>query len=154
MHDKLESISLQNLTTFCSLRSSHLLLTICKIDSQWELDVWSRAPKASALWQPGGMREVGGGSGEREHRYAYGQFMLTYGKNHHNIIRWLQLKKKFIILSTNLAPSTVILWPWISIQLCKPETSLWTHCPPVAGPPTQPPKWPSHHPASLRCSPL
>jgi len=57
--------------------------------------IWHREPKVSALWQPGGMwrrgrwEEVSGGRG---HMYAYGRFMLLYGKNHHNIIIILQLK--------------------------------------------------------------
>ena len=29
--------------------------------------------------------------------YTYGQFMLIYGKNHHNIVIILQLKKKFFL---------------------------------------------------------
>ena len=32
----------------------------------------------------GGRREVGGG---RRHMYAYGRFVLMYGKNHYNIIK-------------------------------------------------------------------
>ena len=32
-------------------------------------------------------REVGDSLGGREHKSAYGQFMLMYGKNHHNIVK-------------------------------------------------------------------
>ena len=35
------------------------------------------------------MREVGGGIRGRGHMYTYGQFMLLYGKNHHNIVKQL-----------------------------------------------------------------
>ena len=38
-------------------------ITICKIDSQWEFDVWRRASKAGALGQPGeegGVFRIGG----------------------------------------------------------------------------------------------
>ena len=34
------------------------------------------------------------GSGGRGHMYANGQFMLVYGKNHHNFVIILQLKLK------------------------------------------------------------
>ena len=34
-----------------------------------------------------GCGECEGGSGEREHMYAYGRCMLMYGKSHHDIIR-------------------------------------------------------------------
>ena len=39
------------------LREEHwnIYIAICKIDSQWEFDVWCREPKAGALWQPEGM---------------------------------------------------------------------------------------------------
>ena len=81
---------------------------------------------------------MGGGSGEREHRYAYGQFMLTYGKNHHNIIRWLQLKKKN-------SSFYLLIWhpPLLSSGHEYPSSyasqkPLWTHCP----------RWPVH-PLSL-----
>ena len=45
-----------------NLREYHwnINITICKIDSLWEFDVWCREPKAGDLWQPGGM-----GWGER-----------------------------------------------------------------------------------------
>ena len=29
--------------------------TLCEIGNHWEFDAWSRAPKAGALWQPGGI---------------------------------------------------------------------------------------------------
>ena len=35
----------------------------------------------------GVQREVGKGSGGRGHMYAYAQFILIYGKNHHNTIK-------------------------------------------------------------------
>ena len=40
-----------------ALREQHwnIFITICKIDNQCKFDVWRRAPKASALWQPGGI---------------------------------------------------------------------------------------------------
>ena len=34
-----------------------------------------------------------GGSGGRGHMYACGQFMMIYGKNHHNIVNIFQYKK-------------------------------------------------------------
>lgn len=34
-------------------------------------------------------RSVGGGSGWRRYLYAYGQFMLTYSKKHHDIVKQL-----------------------------------------------------------------
>ena len=52
------------------------------------MDAW-------ALQQPGRMDRGGwgvGGSGWGGHTYAYGQFIFTYGKNHHNIVIILQFK--------------------------------------------------------------
>ena len=76
------------------LREQHwnIYITICKIDSQSAFEVWgrARAPKAGALWQPGGMEWGGsweGGSGGKGHKYTYGRFMLLYDKNHHNIVK-------------------------------------------------------------------
>ena len=48
-------------------------ITICKRDSQWEFDVWCRAPKDSALWQPGGVRWGGRWEGgfRREGTHIY-----------------------------------------------------------------------------------
>ena len=69
-------------------------ITICKIDSQWEFDVWCRESKAQALWRPGGIGWGGKwerGSGGRGHVYTRGRFMLMYGKNHCNIAIILQL---------------------------------------------------------------
>ena len=34
-------------------------------------------------------KEERGGFGGRVHVYAYGQFILTYGKNHQNIVKQL-----------------------------------------------------------------
>ena len=34
-------------------------------------------------------REVGGGSGWRGHRYAYGRLILMYGKKHYNVVKQL-----------------------------------------------------------------
>ena len=36
--------------------------------------------------------EVGGETEGRWHRYAYGQFMLMYGRDHHSIAITLQIK--------------------------------------------------------------
>ena len=43
-------------------------------------------------------REVRGGFRIGGHMYTYGQFMLMYGKNHHNIVIILQLNyfRKYI----------------------------------------------------------
>ena len=38
-------------------------------------------------------REVEGGVQDGEHMYTHGCFMSMYGKNHHNIVISLQLKK-------------------------------------------------------------
>ena len=49
-----------------------------------------RAPKAGALEQPRGTEQRErweGGSGWRGHVYAYDEFILIYGKNHHNIVK-------------------------------------------------------------------
>ena len=53
---------------------------------------WLRELKSSALWQPRGLGWGGGGMGgsrRREHMYTYGQFMLMYGRNQHNIVKQL-----------------------------------------------------------------
>ena len=38
-------------------------------------------------WKDGVGREEEGVPAGRRHMYAYGQFMLMYGKNHHNIVK-------------------------------------------------------------------
>ena len=40
-------------------------------------------------WRDGVGREVGGGSGWRGHRYAYGRLILMYGKKHYNVVKQL-----------------------------------------------------------------
>ena len=52
----------------------------------------AREPKASSVttWRDRVGRE--GGSGGREHMFAFGQFMLMYGKKHHIFVIILQLK--------------------------------------------------------------
>jgi len=65
-----------------------IYITICKIDSQREFNVWCREPKARALWQPKGVRWGGrwkGCSRGMGHMYTQCWFMLIYGNNHHNI---------------------------------------------------------------------
>ena len=72
-------------------------ITIGKIDTQWEFAVWPRKPKAGALL----CDNLEGRDGEERRRevqeggdicVSNGQFMLMYGKNHHNIVIILQLK--------------------------------------------------------------
>ena len=76
--------------------SDDMYITMCKIDDRCKFDAWSRAPKASALGQPSGKagewrwEEC---SGWGRHMYSCGEFMLMYGKNHHNIVIILQLHK-------------------------------------------------------------
>ena len=70
----------------------NIFMTICKIDSQGEFAVWCKELKPDALWQPRGVRWGGrweGGLGGRGHIYAYGWFMLMYGKNQCNTIKQL-----------------------------------------------------------------
>ena len=52
--------------------------------------------KASGLGQPRGIEWGGraeGGSGCGGHMYTCGQFMVMYGKNHHNIVKQLSSTK-------------------------------------------------------------
>ena len=68
----------------------NIYMTVYKIDSQWEPDVWHREPKAGALRPPGVMgwgEGWDGGSGGREHMYVYGQFMFIHTRGHHNIVK-------------------------------------------------------------------
>ena len=61
-----------------------------KMGRQWEFNVWLREPKAGALWQPGGVGWGGrgkGGSGRRGHMYAYGRFMLMWGRDTYILYR-------------------------------------------------------------------
>ena len=71
------------------LREKHwdTYIAIGKIDDQCEFDVWCRAPKASALWQPrgtgwGGRWEEGTGWRGHKFTYVYLQylFILMYDK--------------------------------------------------------------------------
>ena len=68
------------------------MITICKIDSQWESPVCCRELKSAALRPP---RDVGwdgwwaGDSRGREHLYTYGRFMLIYGRNQYSIVKQL-----------------------------------------------------------------
>ena len=68
--------------------------TLPYVKNRWpvQVNVWSRAPKASALEQPigigwGGKRE--GGSGWEEHMSACDRSMLMNGKKQHNTVKWL-----------------------------------------------------------------
>ena len=65
-----------------NLREQHwnVHITMSKADSQCKLDIWRRAPKASALWQPGGMGCRGrqrGRSGCRWRMLICGQFIFS-----------------------------------------------------------------------------
>ena len=63
-------------------------ITICKIDDQCKFNAGSRAPKEWWTTQRDGVgRDVGGGSGWRGHIYTCSQFVLIYGKNHHNTVK-------------------------------------------------------------------
>ena len=64
-----------------NLREQHwnIHITMCKADSQRKLDIWRRAPKASAVtaWRDGVGREAEGRSGCRWHMHICGQFMFS-----------------------------------------------------------------------------
>ena len=75
----------------------YIYIIICKIDSQWSFiyDAGHPKPTLCDTWRVGIGREVGKGvSGWRGHMYAYGQFILIYGKKkkNHNIVIILPLK--------------------------------------------------------------
>ena len=86
------------------LREEHgdTYLTICKyvntpyVNSQWEFAVdtgsSTQCPVTAERGGVGGTRE--GSSGGKEHRYAYGQFMLMYGRGQYNIARQLSSDEK------------------------------------------------------------
>ena len=70
-----------------------MYITVCKIEDQFKFNARSRAPKTGVLGQPRGIRwggrlegcsGCGRGWGDM---YTCGQFMLIYGKNHHNIVK-------------------------------------------------------------------
>ena len=66
---------------------------------RWESAVWHRALQSRALWQPRGVgwdRRWEGGLGGRGHMYAYGWFMLMYGRNQHNTVRQLSSNNFFL----------------------------------------------------------
>ena len=69
----------------------NMYITICKIDDQCKFDSWNRACKSlcSGTTQRDRVgRKVGeGGLGWGGHMYTCDQFMLMYGKNHHNIVK-------------------------------------------------------------------
>ena len=65
-----------------------ICITICKIRQPVEIccmiqrtQIW-----CSVITQRDGMRQEGGSRG-KGHIYTYGQFMLMYGRNHHNIVK-------------------------------------------------------------------
>ena len=71
-------------------------IPVCIMDDQCKFDEWSKAAKASALWQPGGMEwgeEWGGRSGLGRHMYTHGWFMLTYGKKQYCKVITFQLNE-------------------------------------------------------------
>ena len=75
----------------------YIYIIICKIDSQWSFiyDAGHPKPTLCDTWRVGIGREVGKGvSGWRGHMYAYGQFILMYGKKkkNNNIVIILPLK--------------------------------------------------------------
>ena len=63
----------------------NIYTTICKIDSQCESDVWRRAPKASSLWHPEGMRWWGRWEGLQNG----GETCIPMANSH-----WCMAKKK------------------------------------------------------------
>ena len=68
-----------------------MYITICETDDQSQFDAWNRALKAGALGQPWGMGWGERWEGVRDggHTYTHGWFMSMYGKNHHDIVKYL-----------------------------------------------------------------
>ena len=65
------------------------ILPYIKQNDQCSFHAWSRALKAGALGQLGGMGREGcrRGVGMVEHMYTHGWFMSMCGKNHHDIVK-------------------------------------------------------------------
>ena len=73
-----------------------------KTDSLWEFAVRCRELNPMLSNNLKGWDGVGGGKGGlrgRRHTYTYGWFMLTYGRNQHNIVKQLSFNQKQIIFS-------------------------------------------------------
>ena len=107
------------------LREQHwnMYITVYKIDSQWELDVWHRVPKVGALWttwRDRVQREEGGGSGCGGHMYTCGRFVLMYGKKKLQYCKVIILQFKQILrcFRSVLLPPAVLLWTATPTPLC------------------------------------
>ena len=68
----------------------NICISIWKLDSQCEFALRCMELKSDAPRQPRGVgwgERWEGGSGGRGYIYAYGWFVLTYGRNQHNIVK-------------------------------------------------------------------
>ena len=75
-------------------------------------------------WRVGVAREVGGGSPGRGHMYAYGQFMLMYGKNYHNIEKQLSSSENKSIVFKKTHERTNPRWKHAKRRKeCGPKTT-------------------------------
>ena len=73
----------------CMSIHGKIYITICEIQ-QVGISCLMQGAQPSALGQPRGVGwggETGGGSEERGHVYAYGWFMLMYGRDQHKIVK-------------------------------------------------------------------
>ena len=72
-------------------------------------------------WRVGVAREVGGGSPGRGHMYAYGQFMVMYGKNYHNIEKQLSSSEnKSIVFKKNTRKDKP------KVKVCQKKEGMWS----------------------------
>ena len=68
------------------------LWTDSDLQGSGHLYLKSASPLPGVLWQPRGVGWRGrweGGSRGKGHMYTYGRFVLTYGRNRHNIVKQL-----------------------------------------------------------------
>ena len=68
-----------------------MYITIHKVDDQCKL-IYEPGHSKPVFWDNPEWwvgREMEGGFSMGGHMYTHGWFMLTYGKNHYNIVKWL-----------------------------------------------------------------
>ena len=63
------------------------------------LHIICKMTSGSLMYDTGNPKPVRWEEGFKRDMYTYGQFMLIYGKNHHNIIKYPLILKKYIKLS-------------------------------------------------------